>query len=183
MKNFMGRTMAKMNDNRKKGRKALKGFTLVEIIVVLVILAILAAAMIPALTGYIDKAKEKTLVAEARNAVTAAQTLASEAYGLGRDVESVDLPTGKLPSEGYSYKSMKELADIKGEIIEVKIVKGKVTGLVYQAELATGETAKTAGRFIKYDSTTGFSDLIDTSKTDSSGDKFKVPSLKSTSTK
>ena len=82
MKNFMGRTMAKMNDNRKKGRKALKGFTLVEIIVVLVILAILAAAMIPALTGYIDKAKEKTAIAEARSIVTAAQTLASEKYAM-----------------------------------------------------------------------------------------------------
>ena len=39
-----------------------KGFTLVELIVVLVILAILAALLIPALTGYIDKAnKEKRL--------------------------------------------------------------------------------------------------------------------------
>ena len=82
MKKFMGRTMAKMNENRRNGRKALKGFTLVEIIVVLVILAILAAAMIPALTGYIDKAKERTVIAEARNVLTAAQTLASEEYGL-----------------------------------------------------------------------------------------------------
>ena len=40
-----------------------KGFTLVELIVVLVILAILAALLIPALTGYIDKAnKVSTLV-------------------------------------------------------------------------------------------------------------------------
>ena len=35
-----------------------KGFTLVEIIVTLVILAILAAFLVPALTGYIDKTKE-----------------------------------------------------------------------------------------------------------------------------
>ena len=35
-----------------------RGFTLVELIVVLVILAILAALLIPALTGYIDKAKK-----------------------------------------------------------------------------------------------------------------------------
>ena len=39
-----------------------KGFTLVELIVVLVILAILAALLVPALTGYIDKAKEQSLV-------------------------------------------------------------------------------------------------------------------------
>lgn len=47
-----------------KKLKEKKGFTLVELIVVLVILAILAALLIPALTGYIDKAKEKQITAE-----------------------------------------------------------------------------------------------------------------------
>lgn len=56
------------------------GFTLVELIVVLVILAILAALLVPALTGYIDKAKEKTLIAETRQVVMATQTLVDEAY-------------------------------------------------------------------------------------------------------
>ncbi len=55
-----------------------KGFTLVELIVVLVILAILAALLIPALTGYIDKAKEKNAIAETRQCVMAAQTLVDE---------------------------------------------------------------------------------------------------------
>ena len=40
-----------------KKLKDKKGFTLVELIVVLVILAILAALLVPALTGYIDKAR------------------------------------------------------------------------------------------------------------------------------
>ena len=40
-----------------------KGFTLVELIVVIVIIAILAAIAIPALAGYIDKAKNKVLLA------------------------------------------------------------------------------------------------------------------------
>ena len=61
---------------RKESGK--KGFTLVELIVVLVILAILAALLIPALTGYIDKAKEKQIIAETRQCVMAAQTIADE---------------------------------------------------------------------------------------------------------
>ena len=58
-----------------------KGFTLVELIVVLVILAILAALLIPALTGYIDKANKEKIVSECRMVVMAAQTEASELYG------------------------------------------------------------------------------------------------------
>lgn len=57
------------------------GFTLVEVIVVLVILAILAALLIPAMTRWIDKAKEKSAIVGCRTCVVAAQTLASELYG------------------------------------------------------------------------------------------------------
>lgn len=64
-----------------RNRAARKGFTLVEVIVVLVILALLAAIMIPAMTGWIDKAKQRRVIVACRTCVTAAQTLASEAYG------------------------------------------------------------------------------------------------------
>lgn len=67
----------------KKARENKKGFTLVELIVVLVILAILAAILVPALLGWIDRAREKQFVLEGRNIVLAAQTMADEAYAAG----------------------------------------------------------------------------------------------------
>lgn len=57
-----------------------KGFTLVELIVVLVILAILAAILVPALLGYIDRAKESQIVLNARSVYTAAQAELSQKY-------------------------------------------------------------------------------------------------------
>ena len=70
--------MEKMIALQQKRRSKKGGFTLVELIVVLVILAILAALLIPALTGYIDKAKEKRIVAETRQVVMDAKTLLDE---------------------------------------------------------------------------------------------------------
>ena len=66
-----------------------KGFTLVELIVVLVILAILAALLIPALLGYIDKARQKQDLLDAKNCLTAAQATFSELYATrGNTIEN-----------------------------------------------------------------------------------------------
>ena len=59
-------------------KKDQKGFTLVELIVVLVILAILAALLVPALLGYIDKAKNSKYLEEARSIYTAIQAVQDE---------------------------------------------------------------------------------------------------------
>ncbi len=105
--------MEKMIELQQKRRSKKGGFTLVELIVVLVILAILAALLIPALTGYIDRAKEKSITAETRQVVMAAQTLYDEAYS--------DSDTAPTFSEGSAIKfsDVADLAEVKGTINEI----------------------------------------------------------------
>lgn len=65
-----------------------KGFTLVELIVVLVILAILAAFTIPAMLGFVEDARGKAAIAEAREVYLAAQTVATETKGNPGEIEA-----------------------------------------------------------------------------------------------
>lgn len=64
-----------------------QGFTLVELIVVIVILAILAAILVPALLGYIDKAKKQQDILKAKNCLTAAQTELVSLYAKGTPLQ------------------------------------------------------------------------------------------------
>lgn len=82
-----------------------KGFTLVELIVALVILTILAALLIPALTGYIDKANKEKVVAECRSVAMAAQTTASEYYGLNKGLDNAT-------NQGTAITQIDKLAEV-----------------------------------------------------------------------
>lgn len=101
-----------------KKLKDKKGFTLVELIVVLVILAILAALLIPALTGYIDKANKEKVVSETRMLVMAAQTEGSEAYNT---LTATLTASGKTPTAadiatevGKNGDELLNLAEVSG---------------------------------------------------------------------
>lgn len=108
-----------------------KGFTLVELIVVLVILAILAALLVPALTGYIDKANKEKIISETRMVVMAAQTELVEKYGK----ETSNNSTGSISAstmDSSMLENVKTLAEVKGTINSVSYnTKGQVVSVSY----------------------------------------------------
>ena len=113
----------------KKLKENKKFFTLVELIVVLVIIAILAAMLIPAMTGYINKAKEKSITSETRQAVMAAQTLVDEKYATNQETK---ITVSDAATSSVKFDDIKKLAEVKGTISKVTVDgDGKVTELVY----------------------------------------------------
>lgn len=172
--------MKKLNDIRKKlsttvekysrrggndsSRLNKKGFTLVELIVVLVILAILAALLIPALTGYIDKAKEKSIIAETRSVVIATQTLIDEQYakktlttslneGVTIGTETKIDDSGNITLKADDIKNLSEVAGVSASTLtEVKVSTttgniGKITQLKYTTDSRTCTYNGTKGTY------------------------------------
>ena len=120
-----------------------KGFTLVELVVVLVILAILATLLMPSLTGYIDKAKDKRVVAEVHQVVMAAQALADEAYA--KEDSAAGLTNATYAA--VTLDAVEDLSETKAtlESIYVEIESGKVVYAMISLGGETGYYGETAG--------------------------------------
>ena len=124
-----------------------RSFTLVELIIVLVILAILASLLIPALTGYIDKAKRDQVVSETRMLHEAVLTVASEAYGSAewkQNLFTIASYNGINASDNTHHDILKSryddiirlaevpsLTDQKGSFVAMADQKGSVVYLLY----------------------------------------------------
>lgn len=93
--------------------KKKKGFTLIELIVVLVIMAILAAAAIPTMMGYVDKARASQYLAEGRAVYVAAQAGATEGYGKAGATTQVTKVVGKTIAAGTDVSTDGVSADVR----------------------------------------------------------------------
>ena len=129
-----------MKNLKNKLRNNKKGFTLVEIIVVLVILAILAAAAIPTMLGFVEDAKGKSEIANARAAYVACQSIATEEQVSG--VATKTLEDGEtytiykaVPSKDSKINNVKLNhmlgADLDGATVKPTIDAGKVTNVEF----------------------------------------------------
>ena len=140
-----------------RAMKNKKGFTLVELIVVLVILAILAALLVPALTGYIDKAQEEKATAECRMVVMAAQTEASTAYGsLSGTITADAIKTA------MKIANIDKYAEVKGKYAVEVNAQGQITKVTYSNAGYTCVYADKAYTVTK-DGATGAATKIETS--------------------
>ena len=123
---------------KKLGKSSKKGFTLVELIVVLVILAVLAAMLVPALVGYIDKAKAEKEYQTASTVYAAAQAVITEAYGKG-DLTS---GTGTIKKAGFVSGESTTLPDYGAEVLTLA---GVDTSAVTDFSFDFGPVSKTTG--------------------------------------
>lgn len=123
-----------IKNNREKSNK---GFTLVELIVVLVILAILAAILSPALLGYIDQARSKKYLANAKTLTDAAQAMLAQQYA-----QNDKVPVGSPVIPGYTgnFNSNNGDQDITGSDFAKEVLKlaGLPDGTPYCFMIAVG---------------------------------------------
>ena len=116
-------------------------------IVALAILTILAAMLVPALTGYIDKANEKKIIATERQYYVAAQTVVSEAYANDIEIKGImiqknnanevynirkiDIKDNKTTSIDY-LSEFEKLAEIKNSttLININVANEKIFSML-----------------------------------------------------
>ncbi|WP_051688987.1 type IV pilin protein [Butyrivibrio sp. AE2032] len=115
---------------KKLGKSTKKGFTLVELIVVLVILAVLAAMLVPALTGYIKRARQEKDYQMAATVLTAAQSAATYQYSQGNPSTGTLTITGATDA-GNNTKVMDLIGDASGLVTDISFTSdtnGIITG-------------------------------------------------------
>ena len=100
----------------KRTLRSRRGFTLVELVVVLVIAGITASFAVPALTGYIDNAKEKQAVSETQACVETVTRIAAQNYALVQNASITGKSDGANALTSWAGKLQNEAPTVTGDV-------------------------------------------------------------------